>query len=166
MSCVACRHQIDAAARVCPYCGADPRSGQKAIDTQALLQQVFHPREQTRTEEMLQFARQRQGIVIAVGALVALLLLGALHQVATRRNSNTASESAGVPLTDVTDLTNQPSETKQLPMPDLKFQYDGRPQTMRTFIVETGAVTPPEVAAAQQPQQQPRPATPAPAGQQ
>ena len=163
MACVACRHQIDDAARVCPYCGADPRSGQKTIDTQALLQQVFHPREQTRTEEMLQFARQRQGIVIAVGALVALLLLGAVHQVAIRRNSSAVRDSTGVPLTDVTDLTNQPSEIRQLPMPELTFQYDGRPQTMRTFIVETGAVTPPEVAAAQQqPQQQ---ATPAPSAQ-
>ena len=32
----------------------------------------------------------------------------------------------------------------------LEFQFDGHPQTMRTFVVEPGAVTPPEVVAAQQ----------------
>lgn len=141
--CVACRHQIDAAARVCPYCGADPRSGQKVIDTQALLQEVFHPREMSATDNVLQFARQRQGIVIAIGALVVLLLLAAVHGIATRRNERTVNAAPAVPLTEVADLTNQPSDIRQLPMPELKFEYDGHPQTMRTFIVEPGAVAPP-----------------------
>jgi hypothetical protein len=35
-------------------------------------------------------------------------------------------------------------------MPNLDFQYEGTPQTMRTYIVERGATTPPEVLAAQQ----------------
>jgi hypothetical protein len=34
-------------------------------------------------------------------------------------------------------------------MPDLKYAFDGHPQTMRTFVTEPGAVTPPEVLAAQ-----------------
>lgn len=156
--CVACRHQIDAAARICPYCGADPRSGQKVVDTQALLDQVFHPKEQTAAEGMLEFARQRQGVVIAVGILVALVLLSVVHQIAIRRNQTAVNNASAVPLTEVADLTNQPSETRQLPMPELKFQYDGHPQKVRTFIVETGAVTPPDVLAAQQ--QQPQPPTP------
>ena len=48
------------------------------------------------------------------------------------------------------DLSTQQDETKPVPMPDLKYQYEGRPQAMRTFIIESGAVTPPEVVAEQQ----------------
>ena len=31
--CTACGHHIDPSARLCPYCGADPRTGEKVIDT-------------------------------------------------------------------------------------------------------------------------------------
>jgi hypothetical protein len=153
--CVACRHAIDEAARLCPYCGADPRTGEK-IDTQAILHEVFHPREISATEGVLEFARQRQGVMIAVAALVAILLLGAVHQFVVRRNQSAVKDAAAVPLTDVADLSNQPEETP-LPMPQLQYQFDGHPQTMRTYIVEPGAVTPAEVVAAQQ---QPQPAHP------
>jgi hypothetical protein len=49
VTCVACRHQIDEAAKVCPYCGADPVTGQK-MDTQAMLQEVFQPRRLSTSE--------------------------------------------------------------------------------------------------------------------
>lgn len=139
--CVACRHAIDEAARLCPYCGADPRTGKK-IDTQAILQEVFQPRHVSATEGVLEFARQRQGAVIALGMLVTLLVLAGFHQFVSRRNRTAVSDAAAVPLTDVADL-NETEDTRPLPMPDLQFQYDGHPQTMRTFIVEPGAVPPP-----------------------
>lgn len=151
--CAACRRQIDEAARLCPYCGADPQSGRK-VDTQAILKEAFQPREMTTTEGVLQFARQRQGAVIAMGIFLALVVLAGLHQFALSRNKSDVSDAPPVPLTEVTDLMNQPADTRQLPMPDLQFQFNGRPQTMRTFIVEPGAVTPPDVLAAQQAQQQ------------
>ncbi len=154
--CVACRHAIDAAARLCPYCGADPRTGAK-VDTQAILQEVFQPKEVSAAEGVLEYARQRQGVVIALAVLLALLLLAGLHQFATRRNQSAVSDASAVPLTDVADLSNQTEETRPLPMPDLEFQYDGHPQTMRTFIVEPGAVPPPGVVAQQQQPQQPPP---------
>lgn len=166
-TCAACRHQIDAAARLCPYCGADPQTGHK-VDTRAILDEVFHPREVSTTEGVMQFARQRQGVVITVAAFAALLILGALHQFAVRRNERAVNAGPAVPLTELTDVSNQPAETKQLPMPEMQFQFTGRPQSMRTFVVEPGAVTPPEVIAEQQqqqqgPQQQPQqPAAPAP----
>jgi hypothetical protein len=147
--CVACHHAIDDAARLCPYCGADPRTGQK-VDTQAMLQEAFHPREMSTTEGVLQFARQRQGAVITLAVILALVALSAFHQFVLRRNLTAVSDSAAVPLTDVADLSNQNEETRALPMPELQFQYDGHPQTMRTFIVEQGAVPPPDVVAAQQ----------------
>jgi hypothetical protein len=148
--CVACRHQIDAAAKLCPYCGADPKTGQK-IDTSALMQEVFQPKQLTRTEGVLQFARQRQGVVITMAIFITLVLLGALHQFALRRNETDVSNAAAVPLTEITDLTNQANDAKPEPMPPMQFQFDGRPQTMRTFIVEPGAVAPAQ--AAQQPAQ-------------
>jgi hypothetical protein len=162
--CVACQHAIDAAARVCPYCGADPSTGQKPVDTDAIMQEVFKPRTITTSESVLEYARQRQGIVIAVTIAVLFLLLTGLHQFVTARNESSVSGAPAVPLTEITDLSNRPDETKPVPMPDLDFQYDGKPEAMRTFIVEPGAVIPPEVQAAQaaaqaaaQPQPQPVP---------
>ena len=146
--CVACSHEIDAAAKLCPYCGADPRSGAKP-DTEAILQEMFPRRGEAKRDSVIDYARQRQGIVAVLGALVVVLLLVGLHAIVSRRNESAVNAAAAVPLTDVTDLNNQQDESKPQPMPDLQFQYDGRPQTMRTLIVEPGAVAP---------QQQPAPA--------
>ena len=143
--CVACSHEIDAAAKLCPYCGADPRSGAKP-DTEAILQEMFPQRGGTKSDGVMEYARQRQGIVAVIGALVMVLVLAALHEFVTRRNEHAVNAAAAVPLTDVTDLNNQADETKPQPMPDLKFQYDGHPQTMRTLIVEPGAVAPPQTS--------------------
>ena len=150
IACAACRHDIDAAAKLCPYCGADPRTGQKPVDTQAMLNEMFHPREVSTTDTVFAFARQRQGVVVALAVLVAILILAGLHEYVTRRNARDVSAAAAIPLTEVTDLSNQSDENKPLPLPNLDFQFDGHPQTMRTFVVEPGAVTPPEVGAAQQ----------------
>jgi hypothetical protein len=169
--CASCRHDIDAAAKLCPYCGADPRTGQKPVDTQALMNEMFHPREVTTSGHVFEFARQRQGVVIALGVLVVILLLAGLHEFVTRRNARDVSAAAAIPLTEVTDLSNQDEENKPQPLPNLQYQFDGHPQTMRTFVVEPDAVTPPEAIAAQQaaaaaakpgaPVAQPAPAPPA-----
>ena len=143
--CVACSHEIDAAAKLCPYCGADPRTGAKA-DTEAILQGMFPQKGAAKSEGVIEYARQRQGIIAVLGALVVVLLLVALHEFVSRRNERIVNAAAAVPLTDVTDLGNQSDETKPQPMPDLQFQYDGRPQTMRTLIVEPGAVAPQQPA--------------------
>src|SRR5215467_10452949 len=102
--CVVCRHAIDDAARVCPYCGSDPRTGQKIIDAQAMLQEAFQPRQVSTTDGILQFARQRQGVVIALGVIAVVLLLAGFHQFVMRRNATAVSDAAAVPLTDVADL--------------------------------------------------------------
>ncbi|HEX3069497.1 MAG TPA: zinc ribbon domain-containing protein [Thermoanaerobaculia bacterium] len=150
VACAACKHEIDAVARICPYCGADPRTGEKPVDTQAMLNEVFHARETTASETVVEFARQRQGVVVALGVVLVILILAGLHEYVTRRNARDVSAAAAIPLTEVTDLTNQQDENKPLPMPDLKYAFDGHPQTMRTFVTEPGAVIPPEVLAAQQ----------------
>ena len=157
LACAACRHQIDSAARICPYCGSDPKSGQKIVDANALLQEMFEPRRLTATESVLEYARHRQGIVIAISAAVLFLILAALHAFVTRRNESMASSAPAVPLSEITDISNLPEENKAQAMPDLTFTYSGNPQALRTFIVEQGAVTPPEVL--QQQAHQPQPAT-------
>jgi hypothetical protein len=155
--CTACGHHIDPSARTCPYCGADPRSGEKVLDTQAMLQEVFRPREVSTSETVIEYARQRQGIVIGVSVVVIFIALTLLHQFVTARNDATVSAAPAVPLTEITDLSNQAAGEKPIPIPDLDFQYDGRPQKMKTFIVEAGAAAPPEVLAAQQAAQQAAP---------
>ena len=145
--CVACKRQIDAAAKTCPYCGADPRSGDR-VDTQALLQEVFRPREVSTTESVLDYARQRQGIVVAAGVVLLVLLLTGLNAFLKSRNEHDVQPA--IPLAEVTDLGAQQEQSQQTPMPELSFQYEGKPQTLRTFVLEPGAVTPPEVITAQQ----------------
>src|SRR5687768_6531651 len=145
----ACGRGIDAAAKPCPYCGADPTTGRRE-DTQAILQEVFRPREVSASESVMEYARQRQGVVIAVSAFIAFLVIAALHQYVTARNSRAVTDAPAVPLSEITDVTRRADEMAPIPMPPLDFQHDGRPKAMRTFIVESGAMTPPEIAAEQQ----------------
>ena len=143
IACAACRHDIDDAAKVCPFCGADPRSGEKIIDAQAMLSEVFKPKQTTRAGSLLDFARHRQGAVVAGAVIVGFLILAGLYQFAGRRNDTGIANGTGVPMTEVTDVSDQGDENKPLPMPPMQFQYDGRPQAMRTYIVEPGAAPPP-----------------------
>ena len=161
-NCSACGHAIDAMAKVCPYCGGNPSTGERA-DTQAMLQEVFRPRELTRSESVLEYARQRQTAVVAISIIAGFLLLAALHQFVTMRNEQTADDSPAVPLTEITDVSRRGQEEPQ-PMPDLEFQYDGRPRAMQTWIVEPGAAAPPPQppAPAALPSAAPKRALPAP----
>jgi len=138
--CAACSRKIDKAAKLCPYCGANPVTGER-VDTQAILQEVFHPREISATESVLEYARQRQGIVIAISIFLALVVLAALHQFVTARNSTTTTSSPAVSLSEIADAANEPHEAPQK-MPDVQFQFDGHPEAMRTYLAEPGAVAP------------------------
>jgi hypothetical protein len=153
--CAACKRSIDAAARLCPYCGADPASGER-IDTQAIMQEVFRPKTVTRSESVMEYARQRQGVVIGISVVVVFLLLALLHQFVTARNQDAVSEAPAVPLTEIADVANQASDAAPVQLPPLDFQYEGRAQTMRTYIAEPGAIAPPAPAPA--PPQPPPPA--------
>ena len=139
--CTACNRTIDAAAKLCPYCGANPATGER-LDTQALIQEVFRPREMTTTDNVMEYARQRQGVVIAISLFVGFLIIVGIHQFVTARNANVASDLPAVPLTELTDVTKKSDETTPVPMPPLDFQYTGTPKRMRTYIVEKGAVAP------------------------
>ncbi len=140
-TCVACNHSIDDQARLCPYCGADPATGEK-VDTQAVLDQVFHTKRLSATDTVIDYARRRQGIVIAVVAILALLVLGALYQFITTRNS-AVTAGAAISLSEIADAANEKDEAPQTPMPEMRYQMEGRAQAMRTFIAEPGAIAPP-----------------------
>ncbi|HSP13311.1 MAG TPA: hypothetical protein VLV78_01015 [Thermoanaerobaculia bacterium] len=144
IACSSCHHEIDSAAKICPYCGSDPSTGQKVVDTNALMQEMFQPRQLSASETVLEYARHRQGIVIVISAIILFLVLAALHQFVTRRNEAIASTAPAVPLSEIADVSNLPDESKASPMPDLNFQYSGNPEAMRTFVVEQGAVAPPK----------------------
>jgi hypothetical protein len=146
--CAACNRTIDAAAKLCPYCGANPATGER-LDTQALVQEVFRPREMTTSDSVMEYAKQRQGVFIAVSVFVGFLIIAGIQQFLTKRNANVASDLPAVPLTEITDVTKKSDDLAPVPMPELDFQYDGSPQRMRTYIVERGAIPPPEVAATQ-----------------
>jgi hypothetical protein len=139
--CAACARSIDAAAKLCPYCGADPATGER-VDTQAILQEVFHTKTLTTGETVIEYARQRQGIVLAVSLIIGFLILAGIHQFVTMRNANAVTASPPVPLTEITDVAKLRDEAAPVPMPELDFPFEGRPQTMRTFIMERGAVAP------------------------
>ena len=124
--CVACKHSIDASARLCPYCGANPATGEK-IDTAAIMQEVFKPKQMTTSQSVLEYARHRQGIVIFGGLALAFLILAGLHQYATLRNNTAVSNGPAVPLSDVADLSGQPQENQQLPMPPLQLPHRAAP---------------------------------------
>jgi len=158
-TCASCRRSIDAAAKLCPYCGANPATGER-VDTQAMLQEIFRPKNLTPTENVLEYARQRQGVVITVSVIVGFLLLAAIHQFATMRNASSVSDAPAVPLTEIVDSPTQVTAAKAVPMPELDFQYSGQAARMRTYIAEKGAVAPappqPQTTTAQ-PQQAPPP---------
>lgn len=147
-TCAACSRSIDLSAKVCPYCGANPETGERP-DTQAILQEIFQGKEVSTTDNVIEYARQRQGVVIAISVFVLFLLLGGLHQFVTARNNSAVSAAPPVPLTELTDITRR-EDVAPVKMPELTFQYDGKPDAMRTFIAERGAAPPPEVIAAQQ----------------
>jgi hypothetical protein len=142
IQCVNCHHEIDAAARLCPYCDADPKTGAK-LDTGSLMDEVFTRKQDLAVHESaLEFFRARQGIVVASVVALLLLSLWGAHRFVTERNRTAVSNAAAVPLTEVADLSSQADQARQLPLPEMQFQYEGRPQTLRTFVTEPGAVAP------------------------
>lgn len=150
--CVACRHSIDAGAKICPYCGADPDTGEK-VDTKPLVEAHFPPRrERGATESMMSFLRQRQGVVVTVVVLACFLVLTVVHQLVVRRNDAQTNDVPAIPLTEIADLTRQSEKSAEAALPALDFSYDGNARTMQTFLIEPGAVPPPQAM------QQPAPA--------
>lgn len=154
--CTACHHAIDANARLCAFCGADPRTGQK-FDPSPLLQESFPRRADLPVHErVLDFFRHRQSIILTAVIVGLFLALVGLHRFVTARAANTVSDVPAIPLSEIADISARSDQQAPLPLPDLPFAYGGSPKTMRTYMMEPGAVAPQTSApAAQTPQQSP-----------
>lgn len=143
IECRSCRRQIDELAKLCPYCGANPVTGEK-IDPAPLLEKHFPKKaELPARESILEFVRERQNIVVAVVVGTVFLLALGLHQVIVQRNAKTTSDIPAIPLTDLTDLSNAGAQNQQVAIPPLDFGYEGDSRTVRTLLMEPGAVAPP-----------------------
>jgi hypothetical protein len=143
IECVSCHHSIDAEARLCPYCGADPRTGER-FDPKPLMDKHFPKKaELTRSEAALEFFRERQGIIGTVVVAGIFLALVGLHRFITARNARQVSDVPAIPLTEVADLSHRSAQNDQEPIPQIDFQYAGSAQSVRTLLVEPGAVAPP-----------------------
>lgn len=141
--CVACQHEIDASAKLCPFCGANPVTGEK-FDAAPVLEKHF-PRKDplTPTEGALQFVRDRQAIFVTGVVLALVLALFGVHKLMLARNTQAVTDVPAVPLTEVADLASLPENEADEPMPEIDFQYEGDPKRVQMLLMEPGAVTPP-----------------------
>lgn len=142
-TCVSCRRGIDVAARICPFCGADPETGAR-MDIKPLMETHFPPPpEISPLEKTANFFRTRQTLSIAILILVGAGLLAAAHQWIQRRNRMAVAPTPGVTLTELADLARQYEERAPLPLPELEFGWEGEAKRMQTFVLEPGAIAPP-----------------------
>ena len=142
-TCVACRRGIDASARICPFCGADPETGTR-MDVRPIIESHFPPPpEISPLERVANFFRTRQMMSLAFLVLVGVGLLFAAHQWIQRRNRVAVAPTPGVTLTEVADLSRQLEERTEAPVPELEFPWEGDAKRMQTFVLEPGAIAPP-----------------------
>lgn len=142
-TCVACRRGIDAAARLCPFCGADPESGAR-MDVKPIIESHFPPPpEISPLERVAHFFRTRQTLSLALLILAGAALLALAHQWIQQRNRIAVAPTPGVTLTEVADLSRQFEERKPVPVPELEFPWEGDAKRMQTFVLEPGAIAPP-----------------------
>lgn len=144
MTCANCRRAIDEASKVCPFCGANPSTGEKAIDLAPIVESQFPRRaDRSATESFLEFLRRRQWILITLMAFALLAVVLFTQRMIRERNVAAAAEIPAVPLTEIADLSGQTTAVERAPIPNLEFQYEGNPKSARTLLMEPGAVAPP-----------------------
>lgn len=158
-TCVACRRAIDPAARLCPFCGANPETGQR-MDVKRIVESHFPPPPPLSVvERTLQFFRTRQAVSVSLIVAVGVALLLVAHQWIQQRNRSAVAPTPGVTLTEIADLSRRIEDRSPQPLPELEFQLEGDAKKMQTFVLEPGAIAPPPDAEPQQPASGPQPQT-------
>ena len=145
IECNACRRLVDNHARICPYCGADPHSGE-TVKGQPRIDELISPKQdQTPVEKVASTIRSRSGAVLAASIVIGLILLVALSTWVNQRQRSMVADVPPVPLTEVTDLSaaRDQQDAEELELPELEPEFDGDASSMETFILEEGAVAPP-----------------------
>lgn len=149
-SCRGCGREVDNHSRMCPYCGANPGSGEPAGGPRPEIEQIL-PRkpELTASERISNAIRSRSGLVLAASMILGVAILIVASSWLNRQQASATADVPPVPLTEVTDLRTDDDEAAEtLEMPELTFEYAGDPQAMETFILEQGEVAPPPDPAA------------------
>lgn len=138
--CAACDHMVDPQARACPYCSADPRSGEKHRPAVPVDDLLSRKKEESALRRAMHAIRSSESLLLPLSVGIGVLLLIALSTWVTRHQSATTDVPA-IPLSEVTSVQRTDQEAP-MDLPDLQFQFDGNPSSMESLILEEGAVSP------------------------
>ncbi|MBW3671268.1 MAG: zinc ribbon domain-containing protein [Acidobacteria bacterium] len=144
IECRACGHSVDSQARICPYCAANPHTGE-AERSRPPIEKLIPPKPQLSFFERASTTiRSRSGSFLAASIILGVTLLIIVSTVVNERQRAVA-DVPPVPLTEVTDLrATRERDSQELELPELNFQFDGNPASMENFILEEDAVAPPK----------------------
>lgn len=144
IACSACGRLVDPHARVCPYCAADPHSGQRVSSRPEIEELIPRRPVESTTEKVLTTIRSRSGVVLTISITLGVVLLLIASNWVDQRQRTTAANVPSIPLTEITDLSATTEDERELELPDLEFGFYGNPSTMETFVLEQGAEQPAE----------------------
>lgn len=145
IECRSCGRLVDPHARICLYCGADPRTGE-TDQTHPPLEKLITPKpDETFVERIKNSLRARGGFVMLISIVVGIVLLIVISTWVNQQQTETATDVPPVPLTEVSDLraATEDEESVEVEIPELGFEFDGEASNMETFILEEGEVQPP-----------------------
>lgn len=142
IECRACGHRVDPHARICPYCAANPHTGETDRSRPEIEELIPPKPEMSTVERISNVIRSRSGSFLAASIILGVALLIIVSTVVNERQRAVA-DVPPVPLTEVTDLSaTREGDAGQIELPELDFQFDGDASRMETFILEEGAVAP------------------------
>jgi cytoskeletal protein RodZ len=138
--CEACAHMVDPNARACPYCGADPRTGEKLRPAVPVDDLLSRKKEESALRRAMHAFRSNENLLLPLSVGVGVLLLIALSTWVTRQQS-AATDVPSIPLSEITSVqrTDQEAPTE---LPEIPFQFDGNPSSMESLLLEEGAISP------------------------
>lgn len=141
--CARCGKSIDSRATRCPFCGADSRTGDRTDDREVVREALSSRPPPSRLDRLISTLRERQGLALLGLTLVVGGALWLAMATMTGGSSNDAVATDAVPLPEVfaPRPAAQPDET--LPMPELRYHFDGNPGRFEQWLEEEGEVAPP-----------------------
>jgi hypothetical protein len=137
--CAACDRLVDPQARACPYCSADPRTGEKLLPAVPVEDLLSRKKEESALRRALNAIRSSESLLLPLSVGLGVLLLIALSTWVTRQSA--ATDVPAIPLSEVTSV-QQTEQEAPMDLPDLQFQFDGNPSSMESLLLEEGAISP------------------------
>jgi glutaredoxin len=140
ISCMACSHMVDPQARACPYCSADPRTGEKHRPAIPVDDIFSRKKEESSLRRAMHAIRSNENLLLPLSVGVGVLLLIALSTWVTGRQS-AATDVPSIPLSEITSVQRTDQEAP-MELPEIQFQFDGNPSSMESLLLEEGAISP------------------------